>query len=62
MKTMTKQKLRKLLCDIHDYCHYVDGFCEERCAINPCKLRFEKDGYAVFPYEWDIESERENNE
>jgi hypothetical protein len=51
---MTKQELAKLLYDIHSYCHFVSGGCEE-CAISPCKLYFEKDGYAVFPYEWDIE-------
>lgn len=59
---MTKQELTKLLFDIHDYCHFVNGACPE-CAINPCKLYFEKDGFAVFPYEWDIERlERESND
>lgn len=51
---MTKQELTKLLFSIHDYCYFVSGSCSE-CAINPCKLIFEKDEFAVFPYEWDIE-------
>lgn len=57
---MTKQELAhiaRLMYDLHEYCYFVNGCCDE-CAVRPCGLQFIQDEFLILPYEWVIDIER----